>query len=154
VSVGDTQKIRAEYRPQDDRRRDRPVFMTPLGWGYAALVWGYALIWFLLTDRIKLVAYRILDPVKNQSTNEEAVVSTEGPAASPSDADATATVAPFHTDTDPDDPVYHDNIDCPYGRAIRQHANDKSGQDGRRRCDWCTEHADHPVPLPAGAPKL
>jgi H+-transporting ATPase len=40
------------------------VFMTPLGWGYAALVWGYALVWFLLTDRIKLLAYRILDPVE------------------------------------------------------------------------------------------
>ena len=39
------------------------VFMTPLGWGYAALVWGYALVWFLLTDRVKLLAYRILDPV-------------------------------------------------------------------------------------------
>ena len=38
------------------------VFMTPLGWGYAALVWGYALVWFLLTDRVKLLAYRILDP--------------------------------------------------------------------------------------------
>jgi H+-transporting ATPase len=129
------------------------IFMTPLGWGYAALVWGYALAWFLLTDRIKLVAYRILDPAKNRPTDEQAVVSTVGTAASPPDADATATVAPFHTDTDPDDPVYHDNIDCPYGRAIKQHANDKSGQDGRRRCDWCTEHADHPRPLQAGAPK-
>ncbi len=44
------------------------VFMTPLGWGYAALVWGYALAWFLLTDRVKLVAYRILDPVKVETT--------------------------------------------------------------------------------------
>ena len=25
------------------------------------------------------------------------------------------TVSPFHTDTDPRDPVYHDNSDCPYG---------------------------------------
>jgi hypothetical protein len=40
------------------------VFMTPLGWGYAAVVWGYALVWFLVTDRVKLLAYRILDPVK------------------------------------------------------------------------------------------
>jgi hypothetical protein len=24
-------------------------------------VWGYALIWFLLSDRIKLLAYRIID---------------------------------------------------------------------------------------------
>jgi H+-transporting ATPase len=40
------------------------VFMTPIGWGYAAFVWGYALAWFLVTDRVKLLAYRILDPVK------------------------------------------------------------------------------------------
>ena len=40
------------------------VFMTPLGWGWAALVWGYALAWFLLNDRVKLLAYRIFDPTK------------------------------------------------------------------------------------------
>jgi H+-transporting ATPase len=40
------------------------VFMTPLGWGWALFVWGYALAWFLLNDRIKLLAYRLLDPVK------------------------------------------------------------------------------------------
>ncbi len=37
------------------------LFMTPLGWGWAAFVWGYALAWFLVNDRIKLLAYRILD---------------------------------------------------------------------------------------------
>jgi H+-transporting ATPase len=40
------------------------IFMTPIGWGYAAFVWGYALAWFLVTDRVKLLAYRILDPMK------------------------------------------------------------------------------------------
>jgi len=25
-------------------------------------VWGYALLWFLLNDRVKLLAYRIFDP--------------------------------------------------------------------------------------------
>ena len=40
------------------------VFMTPLGWKWAGFVWGYALIWFLINDRIKLLAYRIFDPVK------------------------------------------------------------------------------------------
>ncbi len=40
------------------------VFMTPLGWGWAAFVWGYALAWFLVNDRVKLLAYRILDPMK------------------------------------------------------------------------------------------
>ena len=37
-------------------------FMTPLGWGWALFVWGYALAWFLVNDRIKLLAYRIFDP--------------------------------------------------------------------------------------------
>jgi len=38
------------------------IFMTPLGWGWALFVWGYALVWFLVNDQVKLLAYRILDP--------------------------------------------------------------------------------------------
>jgi len=38
------------------------VFMAPIGWGWAAAVWGYALAWFLLNDGVKLVTYRVLDP--------------------------------------------------------------------------------------------
>jgi H+-transporting ATPase len=38
------------------------LFMTPLGWGWALFVWGYALIWALLSDRVKLLAYRVFDP--------------------------------------------------------------------------------------------
>ncbi len=38
------------------------LFMTPLGWGWALFVWGYALAWFLVNDRIKLLAYRVFDP--------------------------------------------------------------------------------------------
>ena len=40
------------------------LFMAPLGWGWARLVWGYALVWALLNDRVKLLAYRILDPTE------------------------------------------------------------------------------------------
>jgi H+-transporting ATPase len=40
------------------------LFMTPIGWGWAGLVWGYALAWALLNDRVKLLAYRIFDPAK------------------------------------------------------------------------------------------
>ncbi len=40
------------------------LFMTPLGWGWAAFVWGYALAWFLVNDRVKLLAYRVFDPTK------------------------------------------------------------------------------------------
>ncbi|PND55212.1 plasma-membrane proton-efflux P-type ATPase [Mycobacterium sp. ENV421] len=35
--------------------------MTPLGWRWAAVVWVYAIIWFLVEDRVKLLAYRWLD---------------------------------------------------------------------------------------------
>jgi H+-transporting ATPase len=38
--------------------------MTPLGWGWAAFVWGYALVWALVNDRVKLLAYRVFDPTK------------------------------------------------------------------------------------------
>jgi len=38
------------------------VFMTPLGWGWALFVWAYALAWFLVSDRVKLFAYRVFDP--------------------------------------------------------------------------------------------
>jgi len=40
------------------------LFMTPLGWGWALFVWGYALAWFLVNDRVKLFAYRMFDPSK------------------------------------------------------------------------------------------
>ena len=40
------------------------LLMTPLGWGWAAFVWGYALLWFFITDPVKLLAYRLLDPDK------------------------------------------------------------------------------------------
>ena len=46
------------------------VFMTPLGWGWAAFVWGYAVAWFLVNDRVKLLAYRIFDASKGGSTSE------------------------------------------------------------------------------------
>ena len=43
--------------------------VTPLWWGWAALVWGYALVWFLVTDPLKLLAYRYLDTTKKTAPN-------------------------------------------------------------------------------------
>jgi H+-transporting ATPase len=37
-------------------------FMAPIGWKWALFVWGYALAWFLVSDRVKLLAYRAFDP--------------------------------------------------------------------------------------------
>jgi H+-transporting ATPase len=41
--------------------------VTPLGWIYAGIVWAYALVWFLITDPVKLLAYKVLDTVKADS---------------------------------------------------------------------------------------
>jgi len=54
------------------------IFVTALPWEYALLVWGYALAWFLITDRVKLLAYRILDPAK-----APAPAPAPGPSAAP-----------------------------------------------------------------------
>ncbi|MEZ4766823.1 MAG: plasma-membrane proton-efflux P-type ATPase [Caldilineales bacterium] len=40
------------------------IFMAPIGWQLALLVWAYAIAWFLVNDRVKLLAYRILDSNK------------------------------------------------------------------------------------------
>ncbi|MGA8152149.1 MAG: hypothetical protein WB952_14440 [Terriglobales bacterium] len=40
------------------------IFMTPIGWGWALFVWAYGLAWFLVNDRVKLVAYRVFDPLE------------------------------------------------------------------------------------------
>jgi len=36
------------------------IFVTPIGWEYALWMWGYALIWFLVNDVVKMLAYRML----------------------------------------------------------------------------------------------
>jgi H+-transporting ATPase len=33
--------------------------MTPLGWSYAGIVWGYALSWLFFNDMVKLAAYKV-----------------------------------------------------------------------------------------------
>ena len=38
------------------------ILMSPIGWKWAGFVWGYALVWFVLSDFVKRLAYRILDP--------------------------------------------------------------------------------------------
>ncbi|MGD0102675.1 MAG: plasma-membrane proton-efflux P-type ATPase [Rhodopila sp.] len=38
--------------------------VTPLWWGWAAMVWAYAIAWFLVTDPVKLLAYHVLDATK------------------------------------------------------------------------------------------
>lgn len=51
------------------------LLMTPLGWRWALIVWGYALFWFLVEDRVKLAAYAWLDrhPVRRKAVPAQRV---------------------------------------------------------------------------------
>jgi len=66
--------------------------VTPLWWGWAALVWGYALTWFLITDPIKLLAYRYLDATRPSAPKRQDEPATG--AAKPDDAEAAPATAP------------------------------------------------------------
>jgi H+-transporting ATPase len=52
------------------------LFMFPISWSWALLIWGYALVWFLVNDRIKLAAYRIFDPGEKSLLGEIGVSAT------------------------------------------------------------------------------
>jgi H+-transporting ATPase len=116
------------------------IFMTPLGWRYAALVWGYALVWFVVTDRVKLLGYRVLDPSGAPSDTSR----SSGARSRADLAAMAASVAPFHTDvnTSPGEPVYHDTSACPYGKEITRDRHALAGTGARRRCEWCEAHAN------------
>jgi H+-transporting ATPase len=40
------------------------LFMEPIGWMWAAIIWGYALAWFLFNDFLKVAVYRMLHKTK------------------------------------------------------------------------------------------
>jgi H+-transporting ATPase len=55
--------------------------MAPLGWKWGLFVWGYALAWFLVNDRVKLLAYWIFDrPNVESKAKAEAVRKSDGKA--------------------------------------------------------------------------
>ncbi len=33
-------------------------FVTPIGWDYALAIWGYAFVWFLINNAVKVIVYR------------------------------------------------------------------------------------------------
>ena len=72
------------------------LFMTPLGWGWALFVWGYALVWFLVTDRVKLIAYWALDRIAARSApNVRSETLSETKAAPKPDAGPQTPAAPL-----------------------------------------------------------
>jgi H+-transporting ATPase len=75
--------------------------VTPLWWGWAAMVWAYALTWFLLTDPVKLLAYRVLDGTKAAPAHQSKVQPPSGAKAVPQpDAEPKSPAKPEETKSD------------------------------------------------------
>jgi H+-transporting ATPase len=53
------------------------ILMVPIGWGWGLTVWGYALAWFLVNDRVKLLAYRIMDQERPLLSTRSALTGDE-----------------------------------------------------------------------------
>jgi len=64
--------------------------MPPLDWRWAAAVWGYALVWALLSDRVKLLAYRVFDSPKAAAAAKAKVTADRANVEVQADAQATA----------------------------------------------------------------
>ena len=50
-----------------DRLSVAGMFLVPIGWRYALLVWGYALAWFILNDFVKIWVYKFLRRDRNMA---------------------------------------------------------------------------------------
>jgi hypothetical protein len=57
-------------------------------------VWGYALLWFLVNDRVKLLAYRIFDPAGAKSNKPDAKAEPKADAKAEPEPDAKAEPKP------------------------------------------------------------
>jgi H+-transporting ATPase len=69
--------------------------VTPLGWKYAGIVWGYAFFWFLVGDPLKLLTYKVLDIF--QATKPQAIAGpTTASIAAPQPADKTGSKPEGH----------------------------------------------------------
>ncbi len=119
------------------------LLMPPLGWGWALVVWGYALAWFLVSDRVKLLAYRILDPAK--ATIVAAVTSQVAKpvvAVAPQVATTAATVPPqvARTPADMASPVTKTPVDLTPQIAREAYAlyEQEGHHEGHAAQDWLT----------------
>jgi len=120
------------------------ILVTPLPWYWALVVWGYAIAWFLITDRVKLLAYRILDPalagVPTVPASARAVASDT--AVAPQSSNGVTTIGAYHTTSREYPPthrdVYHTDDACPYGKEIKA-SHRHGGTGGRELCSQCAE---------------
>jgi H+-transporting ATPase len=113
------------------------LFMAPLGWKWAGFVWGYAIAWALINDRIKLLAYKIFDPVKGEPKAETKGEPKPDAKAEPK-PDAKADEPKPETKTDEPKPEAKAASDLTPQIAARAYElyGERAGNDGTAVQDW------------------
>jgi len=76
--------------------------VTPLGWKYAGIVWGYAFAWFLVTDPLKLLTYKVLDTYKTDTKPQAIAEPTAASVARSEPADKAGSKLKSEADAGPD----------------------------------------------------
>jgi H+-transporting ATPase len=76
--------------------------VTPLGWKYAGIVWGYAFAWFLVTDPLKLLTYKVLDTYKTDTKPQAIAEPTAASIARSEPADKAGSKLKSEADAGPD----------------------------------------------------
>jgi H+-transporting ATPase len=111
------------------------LFMTPLGWKYAGIVWVYAIGCALLTDPIKLLAYWVLDHFKAEKVKaERAKVTGDSKDDSKDDAKADAQAQAAKPEDNPaeakpdEKPTAKADSPKPADKADGPEAKDKPGE--------------------------
>jgi H+-transporting ATPase len=102
--------------------------MAPLGWKWAGFVWGYAIAWALVNDRIKLLAYKIFDPVKVEPNRDGITVAKPGAKGEPkpeTEADASKPEAQTTSDSTPQ-----------ISKRAYELYEQRAGSDGTAVQDW------------------
>jgi H+-transporting ATPase len=113
------------------------LFMAPLGWKWAAFVWGYAIAWALVNDRIKLLAYKIFDPVKAEpKADARAVAKPDAKAVAKPDAKADAPTPEAKADEPKPGAKTPSDLTPQIAKRAYELYEQRAGNDGTAVQDW------------------
>jgi len=129
------------------------LFMAPLGWKWAGFVWGYAILCFLVTDRIKLLVYRIVDPIKKADAKKP----TKDRLTSPDSADPKVKPDTESVDKGKDAPKPENQTNAPKDIQMAEQIAVKASNEPKVDTKADTTHQSRPLaksddqPLPESA---
>ena len=120
--------------------------VTPLGWKFAGIVWGYSFAWFLFTDPLKLLTYKVLDMIKADSKPQAKAQLTAASATGPEPADESSGKAESDASAKPNAKIPLENHDATQRQSTTAAAPEP-------RLDANASPGAEPAPKPASGAK-